>query len=159
MLPVTVIAVGKLGEPWMRQACEEYRKRLGAYGKPQVVELPESRLPQSPSPGEIEKALEQEAALIRKKIPPRAYTVAMCIEGEQMSSHKLAGTLESAASHYPGAVFVVGSSHGLSAALKGEMKLRLSLSPMTFPHQLTRVLLLEQLYRAASIQAGGKYHK
>lgn len=157
MLPLRVIAVGKLGEPWMRQGCEEYLKRLS--GMATVTEIPEQRLPQNPSSAQIQQALGKEAKLIRDKLPPRAYTVALCIEGEEMTSPKLAGVLERAAHHYSSAVFLIGSSHGLDFSLKQEAGLRLSLSPMTFPHQLARILLLEQLYRASSIQAGGKYHK
>ncbi|HHY52826.1 MAG TPA: 23S rRNA (pseudouridine(1915)-N(3))-methyltransferase RlmH [Clostridiales bacterium] len=157
MLPVKIISVGKLGEPWMRQGCEEYLKRLG--GMVTVTEIPEQHLPQNPSPAQIQQALSREAKLIRDKIPPRAFTVALCIEGEMMSSPKLAGVLERAAQQNPCAVFLIGSSYGLEESLKREAGLRLSFSPMTFPHQLARILLLEQLYRASSIQAGGKYHK
>ncbi|MGI6404857.1 MAG: 23S rRNA (pseudouridine(1915)-N(3))-methyltransferase RlmH [Oscillospiraceae bacterium] len=156
-MPLRILSVGKLGEPWMRQGCEEYLKRLG--GTVTVTEIPEQRLPQNPSPAQIQQALSREAKLMRDKIPPRAYTVALCIEGELMTSPKLAGILEQSALHHPSGVLLIGSSYGLDAALKQEAKLRLSLSPMTFPHQLARILLLEQLYRASSIQVGGKYHK
>lgn len=141
----------------MRQGCEEYRKRLG--GIATVAEIPEQRLPVHPSALQIRQALAKEARLIRDKLPPRAYTVALCIEGEQTTSPKLAELLERAAQNHPCGVFLIGSSYGLDADLKREAALRLSLSPMTFPHQLTRILLLEQLYRASSIQGGGKYHK
>lgn len=159
MIPLQILAVGRLGEPWMNQACQEYLKRIGGYSKAAVTELPEARLPSQPSPAQVQQALGEEAERFQKKIPSRAFRVALCIEGKQMSSPQLAKTLEQTAQEHPEAVFLIGSSHGLDDSLKKEAHLCLSFSEMTFPHQLARVILLEQLYRAASILHGGKYHK
>ncbi len=159
MLTPYLIAVGTIKERYLTDACGEYLKRLGAFCKPVVAEIAEQRLPDSPSRAQIADALAGEAQRIRAAIPPRAFTVALCVGGERMSSQRFAGTLQSAAQHYPAAAFLIGSSHGLDTRLEAEARLRLSLSDMTFPHQLARVLLLEQLYRAAMIEAGRKYHK
>lgn len=157
MISTHVIAVGSLGEAWMTQACGEYAKRLGR--QLTLTEIGEHRLPQKPSEGEIRRALAKEGEAIRKKLPPRAFLCALCIEGKPLSSPAFAEVLSRAAQAHPAAAFVIGSSHGLDQSLKEEAHLRLSFSPMTFPHQLARIMLLEQLYRASSILSGGKYHK
>ena len=141
MLSVRLICVGKLGEKFWADAVKEYTKRLGAYCKLEIIELPEQRLPQTPSEGEIAQALEKEAALIESKLLPGASVIAMCVEGKPMSSE------------------LIGGSCGLSERVKKKAALRLSMSPMTFPHHLARVMVLEQIYRALNIAAGGKYHK
>jgi 23S rRNA (pseudouridine1915-N3)-methyltransferase len=160
MLSVHLICVGKLKERFYLEACAEYEKRLSAYCKLTLVELPESKLPQSPTQGEINGALERECAAIRAKIPPNASVVALCVEGKLRSSEELAGLLQAwqhnAAKHL---VFVIGGSYGLHPALKAEAWLRLSMSPMTFPHHLARVMVLEQIYRAFKINEGSAYHK
>lgn len=159
MLRVTVLAVGGLKEAYLRDACAEYLKRLGAFCKPAVVEIPEQRLPQNPSDAEIQKALEAEGAAMLARLPKGAAAVALCIEGEQLSSEQLAARLARAGGETSHVAFLIGGSHGLSETVKRACAARLSMSRMTFPHQLARVLLLEQLYRAFSIAAGGKYHK
>lgn len=160
MLNIRVICVGKLGEKFWKQACEEYENRLGAYCKLEIFELPEQRLPDMPSAGQIEAALKKERELIEAKIPAGAAVIAMCIEGKTMPSEAFAGWLErkmvSGASRV---AVLIGGSCGMDAALKERADLRLSMSPMTFPHHLARVMVLEQLYRALNINAGGKYHK
>lgn len=157
---INFIAMGKLKESWYREACAEYLKRLGAYVTTKVIEPAPVDLPQKPSPAQIEAALRQESVKIREQIKPGSFTVAMCIEGKTISSEQLSQKLESAAGQGFSAVnFLVGSSFGLDEELKKQADLRLSMSPMTFPHSLARVMLMEQVYRAYSIINNGKYHK
>lgn len=160
MLGVRLICVGKLGERFWKDAVQEYEKRLAGYCKLEIVELPEQRLPDRPSEGQLAAALQKEAEAIRAKIPQGAAVIAMCIEGKQMSSEALADTLSGMTLAGVSRIAVlIGGSCGLDAALKQQARLRLSMSPMTFPHHLARIMVLEQLYRALNIQAGGKYHK
>lgn len=160
MLSVRVICVGKLGEKFWKQACDEYVKRLQGYCRPEVIELPEQKLPDTPSSGQIAAALKKESALIREKIPQGAAVIAMCVEGKTMSSEALAQTIGNlTVSGTSKLVFLIGGSCGLDEELKREARLRLSMSPMTFPHNLARVMVLEQIYRALNIASGGKYHK
>ena len=157
---VTVICLGKLKEAYLRDACAEYVKRLGAFCKIQLVELSPSKLPENPSKAQIESALEDEARRIFEKIPKGAACFAMCIEGKQYSSEKFSAILQTAGVEGgSNAVFIIGSSFGLSEKVKAACKYRLSMSEMTFPHQLARVMLLEQIYRGFQISSGGKYHK
>lgn len=156
---VNFIAMGKLKESFYREACAEYQKRLGAFAKVTVKEPPPEELPQSPSPAQIEKALEKEAALIREQIKS-GYKIALCVEGKALSSEELAEKLGALGTSGVSTVsFIIGSSFGLSENLKRECDLRLSMSPMTFPHALARVMLFEQVYRAFSILNNSKYHK
>ncbi|MDR3982158.1 MAG: 23S rRNA (pseudouridine(1915)-N(3))-methyltransferase RlmH [Dysosmobacter sp.] len=160
MQKVTLICVGKLKEKFYAQATEEYAKRLSRFCKLEIVELPESRLSDSPSPAEISQALTAEAALIEAKLPKGSALVAMCIEGEELSSPQLAEKMRQfAVSGVSNLTFLIGGSVGLSPAIKAQADFRLSMSPMTFPHHLARVMLLEQIYRAYQINAGTKYHK
>ena len=160
MLAVRLICVGKLGEKFWSAAVQEYAKRLGAYCKLEIIELPEQRLPQTPSAGEITQALDKEAALIEAKLPAGAAVVALCVEGREMSSEQLADWLgRLPVSGTSRLCLVIGGSCGLSDRIKQRASLRLSMSPMTFPHHLARVMVLEQRYRALNIAAGGKYHK
>ncbi len=161
MQKITVLCVGKLKEKFYADAVEEYAKRLSRYCKLHIVELPEERLPETPSPAQIDAALAREAEAIRAKIPPRARITALCVEGRLRSSGELASLLRAGSMASPPAhpCFLIGGSFGLDGKLKAEAHDRLSMSPMTFPHHLARVMLLEQLYRAYQINAGGKYHK
>ena len=160
MLGVRLICVGKLGEKFWAQAVKEYEKRLGAYCKLEIIELPEQRLPQTPSEGEIAQALDREAALIESRIWPGAAVIAMCVEGKPMSSEQLADYFSRlTVSGTSKICLLIGGSCGLSERVKQRAALRLSMSPMTFPHHLARVMVLEQVYRALNIAAGGKYHK
>ena len=160
MLEVNVICIGKLKEPYLRDACAEYTKRLSAFCKLKVTELAPERLSDSPSQAEIEKALLIEGKKILEKIPERSAIISMCIEGKQLSSQELSEKLSLLAAQGTGSVaFVIGGSFGLSQEVKKKSALRLSVSKMTFPHQLFRVMLLEQIYRAFQIQTGTKYHK
>ena len=160
MQKVTLICVGKLKEKFYAQATAEYAKRLSRFCKLEIVELPESRLSDSPSPAEISQALTAEAALIEAKLPKGSALGAMCIEGEELSSPQLAEKMRQfAVSGVSNLTFLIGGSVGLSPAIKAQADFRLSMSPMTFPHHLARVMLLEQIYRAYQINAGTKYHK
>ena len=159
MLSVKIITVGTLKESYLKDAVAYYSKRLSAYCKLTVVQLKESRLSDSPSDKEIENALDEEARSILAEMSPRAYKIAMCVEGKQMSSEKLAQRLESVSSQTSEVCFVIGSSHGLADRVKSACDMRLSVSELTFPHQLLRVILLEAVYRAFNIIAGTKYHK
>ena len=160
MQRVTVICVGKLKEKFYAEAAAEYAKRLSRYCKLEIVELPEQRLPDTPSPAEIQQAAAKEADAIRAKIPPSSYIVALCIEGRLHSSEELARRLNTWSNRSEKRlVFLIGGSYGLHPSLKNEAGVQLSMSPMTFPHHLARVMLLEQLYRSFQILEGGKYHK
>ncbi len=160
MLSVRLICVGKLKEKFYREAVAEYQKRLGAYCKLELVELPECKLPQNPSQSEIRAGMEREAEAIRAKLPPSTCLVAMCVEGKEKSSEELARLVrdfeQSADKHL---VFLIGGSYGLHPAIKQEARVKLSMSPMTFPHHLARVMVLEQIYRAFKINEGSSYHK
>ena len=160
MMSVYLICVGKLKEKFYADAVAEYSKRLSAYCKLTVLELPEERLPDKPSQAQIDAALAKEAAAIRAKLPPNASVVALCVEGRQRSSEELAHLLttwnNTSAKHL---AFLIGGSYGLDEALKAEAWVRLSMSPMTFPHHLARVMVLEQIYRAFKINEGSNYHK
>ena len=157
---INFIAMGKLKEAYFREACAEYLKRLGGYVCARVIEPDPVNLPQKPSQAQIDAALRQEAVKIREQIKPSSFTVAMCIEGKTLTSEQLAQKLEAAAGQGFSTVnFVVGSSFGLDEGLKSQADMRLSMSPMTFPHSLARVMLMEQVYRAYSIINNGKYHK
>jgi 23S rRNA (pseudouridine1915-N3)-methyltransferase len=157
---ITVICLGKLKEKYLRDAIDEYSKRLSAYGRVDIIELNPVRLSDNPSSQEIDNALEKEAEEIKKKIPNNSFTFALCIEGKPQSSEAFAQTIKKAAvSGKSNITFIIGSSYGLSPSIKALADNRLSFSPMTFPHQLMRVMLLEQIYRAFQINNNGKYHK
>ncbi len=160
MRNITLVCVGKLKEEYLRQACAEYAKRLGAYCHLKIVEVEEERMPSSPSPAIIEAALREEGKRLLARIPAGAAIIALCIEGSTMDSPAFASALDRLAVDGVNALaFVIGGSWGLSGEVKAAARLKLSLSRMTFPHQLARVLVLEQLYRAMQITSGGKYHK
>ena len=157
---VTVIALGKLKEKYLRDAIDEYVKRISAYAKCDIVELNPVRLSDNPSPAEIQNALSKEAEEIKKKIPNNSYIFSLCIEGKAKSSEDFAKSIQDATLNGKSSiVFIIGSSFGLSPDIKSLSDFKLSFSPMTFPHQLMRVMLLEQIYRAFQINTNGKYHK
>lgn len=160
MMNVTLLCVGKLKEDYLRAACAEYQKRLGAFCRLSVIEIAESRLSDRPSQAQIDAALIEEGERILAKLPANAYPVALCIEGQKMSSEQLAVNIASLAANGTSSLaFIIGGSFGLSNEVKSACRLRLSMSDMTFAHQLARVMLLEQIYRAISINANTKYHK
>ena len=160
MLSIYLVCVGRLKERFYQDACAEYLKRLSPYCKLTLLELPEERLPQTPSQGQIDAALEKEGEAIRSKLPPNTSLVCLCVEGRLRSSEELASLVQTwehnSAKHL---AFVIGGSFGLAESLKAEAWVRLSMSPMTFPHHLARVMVLEQLYRAFKINEGSNYHK
>lgn len=153
---VTVIHVGDLKEQYYREAVAEYEKRLGRFCRVKNVEIKEERLPDQPSDGQIAAALQAEGERIIRSLPERAYKIALCVEGGQLSSEQLAAAISDCGKDV---AFIIGSSHGLSPEVKARADLRLSVSKMTFPHRLMRVILAEQIYRAFSINAGSGYHK
>lgn len=157
-MTIVLIVIGRLKEEYLRSACAEYIKRLGRYCTLELHELDECRLSNSPSEKEIAAALKKEAEQIKKYA--RGMVIPMCIEGKQLTSPELSEKLtEAGVSGQSTVTFVIGSSFGLAPEIKSMGALKLSMSKMTFPHQLARVMLLEQIYRAFQIAEGGKYHK
>jgi len=160
MFNITLIAMGKLKETFYLSAAAEYVKRLSGYCNFQIIELPETRLPEDPSPAEISAGLEKEADLIFNKIPKGSWFCVLTPEGKVISSEALADKVkEVKVSGKSSACFLIGSSFGMSPRIKAKADFKLSMGPMTFPHHLARVMVLEQLYRSEAIQAGSKYHK
>ena len=160
MTNITLICVGKMKEKHYIAAAEEYIKRLGTWCRVEVCELAEVRLPEAPSDAQLEAALKREAEAITAKIPRGAAVVAMCVEGNEMDSVSFSREVQRlAVAGGSKLCFVIGGSFGLHDSVKERAGLRLSLSKMTFPHHLARVMLLEQLYRGFQITEGGKYHK
>ena len=160
MFDITLITMGKLKEKFYISAAEEYTKRLGAYCRFKLLELPEQRLPEDPSPAERSAGLEKEAEQILSKIPKGAWLCVFTPEGKELSSEGFAQKLsEVKISGKSAACFLIGSSFGMAQRIKDKADYKLSMGKMTFPHHLARVMVLEQLYRAEAIQAGSKYHK
>ena len=159
MLGLTIITVGTLKESYLRDAAAEYEKRLGAFCRLTSVNLKEEKLPDSPSEGQIETALRKEAERILAQMPKKSYKIAMCVEGKQLSSEELADKLGQIGSTHGEVCLVIGSSHGLDPSVKNACDMRLSVSKLTFPHQLMRVILLEAVYRGFNILKGTHYHK
>ena len=160
MFEITLLAMGKLKEKFYISAAEEYKKRLGAYCKFSLLELPEVRLPENPSSAEIAAGLDKEAETIFAKIPKGAYLCIFTPEGKELSSEGFAEKLAQVKLAGKSSVcFLIGSSFGISPKVEAAADFKLSMGPMTFPHHLARVMVLEQIYRAEAIQAGSKYHK
>ena len=160
MLNIKIIATGSLKESYLREAVAEYRKRLSAWAKVEEIELKEEKLPENPSQSQIDLALQKEAKAIFEKISTKTYVIAMCVEGKQLSSEELASRLDEIASSGKSEIaFIIGSSYGLDPSVKSRADFKLSVSKLTFPHQLLRVILYETTYRALSIVNGTKYHK
>jgi 23S rRNA (pseudouridine1915-N3)-methyltransferase len=160
LLNVTIICVGRLKESYFSEASKEYQKRLGAFCRLVVEEVPESRLPVYASQAEVDAALSKEADAVELRLPKKCLLIAMCIEGKELDSVQLSQFIQlcekTGKSHL---CFLIGGSLGLHKRLKERAEIKLSVSKMTFPHHLFRVMLLEQLYRAHKISEGGKYHK
>ena len=160
MMNVQLIVLGKLKEKYMKDFSSEYEKRLSAYCKLTVTELEPVKLSDNPSQSEIDNALNKETQMIMAKIPKNSYVFSMCIEGKQMSSEELSQKLDDIAlSGKSSVVFIIGSSYGLSDEIKRMSDFKFSMSKMTFPHKLARIMLTEQIYRGFSISNNGKYHK
>lgn len=159
MIRVKIIALGRLKEDYLRSATAEYEKRLKGYCSLEFAELIPKALSENPSEAEINAALEKEAEMIIKALPKSSKVVAMCIEGRQYSSEELAELLDRTAGDTGSITFIIGSSFGLSPKIKALADVKLSMSKMTFPHQIARILLLEQIYRGFKINEGSAYHK
>ncbi len=160
MLNITIISVGKLKEKYLRDASAEYQKRLSTLCRLNIIELSPFSLGDNPSAKEIDNALAAESKKIIEKIPKGAKVYSMCIEGRQRTSEELSREIDAAAAGGVSSIaFIIGSSFGLSDEVKSLSAERLSMSKMTFPHQLARIMLLEQIYRSIQISIGTKYHK
>jgi len=161
MFTVNIIFVGKLKEQYLRDAIAEYSKRLSAFCKLNFVEISEQKLSDNPSNKEIENAISLEGRQMLSYLNLKsAYSFSMCIEGKQLSSEELAENINTIALNGNSTLnFIIGSSFGISDEVKKASNFRLSMSKMTFPHQLARVMLVEQIYRAFQIQNNSKYHK
>lgn len=157
-MTINLIVIGKLKEDYLKSACAEYIKRLSRYCTFELHELDEFRLSENPSEKEIESALQKEALNIKKYA--KGMIIPLCIEGKQLSSVQFSEKISYAGvSGFSTVTFIIGSSFGLAPEIKSMGNFKLSMSYMTFPHQLARVMLLEQIYRAFQIAEGGKYHK
>ena len=154
-----ILCVGRLKEAYWRDACGEYLKRLSRYGKPELIEVDDLPEPEHASDADRQKIMQKEGEALLKRLRPTDYVVAMCIDAPQLTSEGLADLLQDRDQHGGRTVFVIGGSLGLSDQVVARADRRLSMSKMTFPHQLARVMLLEQLYRARKILAGERYHK
>lgn len=159
MINVSIICVGKLKEDYLKNGCAEYLKRLTAYSKATVIEVSEERAGDNPSPAEIKNIIEKEGKRIISKIPKGSMVIPLCIEGKEFTSPDFSRELEKISLEYSSAAFVIGGSFGLSEEVKSLGKIKLSFGKMTLPHQLARLVLLEQIYRAFSISNNSKYHK
>lgn len=161
MQNVDLICIGKLNASYFAAGVTEYQKRLGGFCNFRIIELPEVTIAdKNASEKQIAKALEKEGEAILHAVRKGAYLVALCVEGKQISSEELAELLAQRAGSGAGDVaFVIGSSHGLDERVKRAARARISLGRITLPHQLARLVLTEQLYRACTINAGMKYHK
>ena len=160
MMNISIICVGRLKERFWTEACGEYAKRLRGFCNFTITEVDEERIPDQASQAGIRNTLEKEGKRILSAVPKGAFIIAMCIEGRQLSSPELAERIsEAGVSGQSTVTFIIGSSFGLDPEIMAMGGLKLSMSKMTFPHQLARVMLLEQIYRAFQINTGGKYHK
>lgn len=159
MIKVTLITLGRLKEKYLTAAVDEYKKRLSRYCNLQIVEIEPVRLSDNPSRTEIDNALDRESELILKKVPDNSTVISLCVEGKEFSSECFADKIKEQSAYGKNIAFIIGSSYGLSERVKKGSDIRLSVSQMTFPHQLFRVMLLEQIYRAFKINEGSTYHK
>ena len=159
MIQLTLVSVGTLKEAYLKDAVAEYKKRLSQYARVEEINIKEEAIKNEDDSAEIKRALDAEADKIIAAMPKDAYKIALCVEGKQFTSPELAKIISDASDATGKIALVIGSSHGLSEKVKSECKLRLSVSKLTFPHQLMRVILTEALYRSFTIIAGKKYHK
>lgn len=161
MLRVNIVCIGKLKEKYLQMACSEYVKRLSAFCKIEIIELNEYKVPANPSKSHIDKAISVEGEYILNKINNQsAYNIPMCIEGKMLSSEQLAEKFNQIAINGKSEInLIIGGSFGLLDEVKKKGDFKLSISPMTFTHQLARIMILEQVYRAFQISNNGKYHK
>lgn len=158
-MQITLITVGKLKERFFTDASQEYEKRLSAFAKLKITEIDAAYLNSVPTENEISCALLQEAKKIEKAIPPGAYVISMCIEGKALSSEDFSQKLSKIKTNSGKICFIIGGSYGIDQSIKKRSDFLLSMSAMTFPHRLARIMLLEQIYRAFKIESGSSYHK
>ncbi|MGN1203092.1 MAG: 23S rRNA (pseudouridine(1915)-N(3))-methyltransferase RlmH [Eubacterium sp.] len=159
MMNVTVLAVGRLKESYLRDGCSEYVKRLSPYARVNIIEISEEKCPDNPSDSEIQNVLQKEGKRLIKKIPKGAYVIPLCIEGREYDSREFSRLIEGISLNNSHICFVIGGSFGLDEEVKRLGKTKLSFGKMTLPHQLARIVLLEQVYRGFSILNNSKYHK
>ena len=159
MAQLSVISVGTLKEDYLKDAIAEYKKRLSQYARVDEVNLKEERIPDENNQKDVERALKAEGERILAAMPKDSLKIALCVEGKPYSSEALAELIKRGCDGSGKISLVIGSSHGLSDEVKRACDVRLSVSAMTFPHQLMRVILMEALYRSFTIIAGKKYHK
>ncbi len=160
MQKITIIAIGHLKEAFLRDACSEYEKRLSSLCSLKIFEIDAAKLPENPKTSQIIAALNRESEKILPMIPNNSYVIPLCIEGKQLDSTELSCKIQDiGVSGKSNICFIIGGSYGLSDTIKQHADFKLSMSKMTFPHQLARVMLLEQIYRAFKISQGGTYHK
>ncbi len=161
MIRVNIICIGKIKEKYFTDAINEYAKRLSLFCKLSIVELPEEKIrSNNPNQSQIDEVIEAEGKKILQKIGQSDYVLAMCIEGKMLSSEELSKTIDNLSVSGKSTVdFIIGGSYGLSNAVKSRADFKLSMSKMTFPHQMARMILSEQIYRAFEISTNGKYHK
>jgi len=156
---MALICMGRLKEKYWRDAAAEYEKRLSRFGKWETIELPDLPEPSNSSPAIEEQIRKKEGEAILSKIRDGDMVVCLCIDGKQLDSVQLSRKLTELVDTGRRVVFVIGGSLGLSQQVVARAQMKLSFSPMTFPHQLARIMLLEQTYRALKIAAGERYHK
>lgn len=157
---IDIICVGSIKEKYFIDAIKEYEKRLRPYTNINIIEIDEYKLPNNPSQSQIEEALEKEREMIESKIKDRSYIISLAIEGKQLQSESFSQKIEDITIEgYSNITFLIGSSYGMSNNLKSITNMKLSFSKMTFPHQLMRVVLMEQIYRAFRILRNEPYHK
>ncbi len=159
MANITIISVGTLKEDYLKEAVAEYKKRLSQYARVEEVNIKEEKIPNEDDPSQIKRALIAEGEKILAAIPNGAGKIALCVEGKQYDSPALAKLIGKMTDESGKIALIIGSSHGLDESVKCACDVRLSVSALTFPHQLMRVVLLEALYRSFTILAGKKYHK
>lgn len=156
---INIISVGKIKEKYFTAAIEEYSKRLSRFVKLSIIEVPDEKIPDNASKKEMDIILEKEGSKILAKIPDNSFIITLCIEGREMTSEELAKNIAGISMTSSNITFIIGGSLGLCGAVKKQSKLRLSFGRMTLPHQLMRVVLLEQIYRAFKINNNESYHK
>ncbi len=159
MLKIKIISVGKIKEKAMNEIIGEFEKRLSRYSDFESVVIPDLSVKDNPSSADIEEILKKEAAEITKKLTPRSYKISLCIEGKKLSSEKLSALIENTSLTHSGIDFIIGSSHGLHNSIKQLSDYKMSMSDMTFPHNIARLMITEQIYRGFKISSNESYHK
>lgn len=156
---ITIISIGKIKEKFFKDAISEYLKRLQRFSKVEIIELPDEKIPDNASEKVIEQIKDKEGDLILSHLKENTYFISLCIEGEELSSEELAKKISDISLSKSHITFAIGGSLGLSDKVKNKSRLKLSFGRFTLPHQLMRVVLTEQIYRAFKINANEVYHK